>query len=55
MTEYEERYVRKDGKFGAYFYDLYLGKDIDLEQIKVMLNQLDRLLELGRALGGPER
>jgi len=38
-----ERYIIKYGKFGAYFYDTNISKDMDLEMVKSHLNRLNKL------------
>lgn len=39
----EERYIIKTGKFGCYFYDTGTEKDITLEEVRDMLNDLEAL------------
>lgn len=49
------RFVIKIGRFGAYFYDTKLKKDVDLNQALVMLNEWASLNRLGAALEGYQR
>lgn len=51
----EDRFEIKTGKFGTYFYDKVLKKDVDLEQTLIMLNEWAILEKLGKALGGDLR
>ena len=51
----EERFILKVGRFGAYFYDDKLKKDVDLNEIKDMLNEWGSLNKIGKALEGYQR
>ena len=51
----EERFIIKLGRFGAYFYDEELKKDIDLKQALKMLNEWAGLNRIGKALEGYQR
>lgn len=51
----DERYIIKYGRFGAYFYDNKLEKDIDLKEALIMLNEWSKLMRLGDVLEGYER
>jgi len=39
----EERYIIRNGRFGAYFYDNMTRKEMDLNEVKRLLNRLDRV------------
>jgi hypothetical protein len=45
-----ERYIVKVGKWGAYFYDTIEDHDLTLNEVKVMLNHLNRLITSGEKL-----
>ena len=51
----EERFEIKVGRFGAYFYDKELKKDVDLRQVLVKLNEWAALDKIGKALEGYPR
>ncbi len=50
-----DRFILKVGKFGAYFYDNELKKDVDLKETLVMLNEWASLNRIGKALEGYPR
>ena len=43
MSKLNERYIIKQGRFGSYFYDIELMKDVDLHETKGKLNAYDNL------------
>lgn len=51
----DKRFIIKVGRFGAYFYDNKLEKDVDLEAALIMLNEWAGLMRLGDALEGHQR
>lgn len=51
----EERFEIKRGRFGSYFYDKKLEKDLDLNEVLNMLNEWGGLMNLGEALEGHQR
>ena len=49
------RYEIKVGRFGAYFYDNELERDVDMNEALKILNEWSNLMNLGDKLGGPQR
>ena len=39
----ELRYVVRNGRFGAFFYDRLTNSDLDLERVQSLLNELEEL------------
>ena len=52
-----KRYELKIGKFGVYYHDSLDNKDLTLNDVLELLNELNmrKLDALGEALGGPQR
>ena len=55
MTLENKRFMIKYGRFGAYFYDNILKKDVDMKEVQTMLNEWNSIMKIGKALEGYQR